>query len=80
VREDRIFDVISLDLLGGFELVVILHYAIVLETRPPVGIWSTDGFAMVDPDVRQCPVTDHYPLSTTVQRKSLIKIDVDDAG
>jgi hypothetical protein len=38
VREDRIFDVISLDLLGGFELVVILHYAIVLETRPPVGI------------------------------------------
>jgi hypothetical protein len=38
VREDRIFDVINLDLLGGFELVVILHYAIVLETRPPVGI------------------------------------------
>jgi hypothetical protein len=28
----------SADVLGGFELVVILHDAIVVETMPPVGI------------------------------------------
>jgi hypothetical protein len=60
----------------GRKFILVAH----LGTKPQGGIYSPDGFAMVDPGGGNYPVVKLYRAGAIVQRNSRVKLDADVSG